>query len=200
MIVFYLLGLIVLSFIAQFTIPGYTNALIFDPPLAISEPWRFVTSIFLHSQGDLLHIFFNGYALFLFGTILQSKITKNDFLKIFFLGGIVGSAIYYLTILIGLTLPHPALGASGAIYAVMGAVAVVLPNMRIYMWFFPMRMREAVIFWVIIETLGTFNINSGIASAAHLGGLAFGYLYAKYFLKREVPYDPYYWVVKENPQ
>ncbi len=198
MIAFYLLAAIVLSYIAQLAIPGYTNILIFDPLSALTEPWRFVTSIFLHSTTDMLHIFFNGYALFLFGTILESKITKKDFLTIFFIGGIVGSILYYLTIVVEFASPIPALGASGAIYAVLGATAVMLPEMRIYMWFFPMKMKYAVIFWVLMETFGTLSVASGIASAAHLGGLAFGLIYTKYFVKKEVPYDPYYWAVKEN--
>ena len=196
MITLYLLAMILVSFIAQSLIPGYTQALIFSPPLALAEPWRFVTSIFLH-QGSL-HIFFNGYALFLFGTILQSKVSKKDFLTIFFIGGIVGSVIYYLTILAGITPPLPALGASGAVYAILGAVAVILPELQIYMWFFPMKMKQAVIFWVIMEMLGTFDTSSGIASAAHLGGLAFGFLYAKFFVTRATPADPYYWAVKSN--
>ncbi|MBI5133264.1 MAG: rhomboid family intramembrane serine protease, partial [Thaumarchaeota archaeon] len=140
----YLLALIVISFLGQYLIPGYTNALIFSPGLALSEPWRFLTSIFLH--GGVMHLFFNGYALFMFGNILESKVTKKDFLTIFFVGGLVGSFLYYLTIVLGIIPPIPALGASGAIYAVMGAVAALLPDLRIYMWFFPMRMREAVIF------------------------------------------------------
>ncbi|MDO8554052.1 MAG: rhomboid family intramembrane serine protease [Candidatus Micrarchaeota archaeon] len=198
MIAFYLLVVIVLSYIAQLAFPWYTNLLIFAPQLALSEPWRFVTSIFLHSTKDILHIFFNCYALFLFGTILESKVTKKDFLTIFFMGGIIGSILYYLTIMIGIIPPIPALGASGAIYAVLGATAVMLPEMRIYMWFFPVKMKYAVIFWILMETFGTFSVASGIASAAHLGGLAFGLIYTKYFIKKEVPVDPYYWAVKEN--
>jgi len=183
MLSIYLLAVMVLSFILQQIIPGYTESLYFDPSTALSEPWTFVTSIFLH--GGLMHLFFNGYALFLFGSILERKVSKRDFLIIFFVGGIIGSIVYYLTIVAGIAPNVPALGASGAIFAILGAVAVLLPNLRIFFFFFPMRMREAAILWFIIEFLGTFNTSSGIASAAHLGGLAFGVLYAYYLLRKQ---------------
>jgi membrane associated rhomboid family serine protease len=160
-----------------------TSLFIFAPSVALTEPWRFVTSIFLH--GSIMHLFFNAYALFLFGTILERQVSKGDYLLIFFGAGFAGSLLYYMTYVLGIIPPIPALGASGAIYGILGAVAVLLPDMRIYMWFFPMRMREAAMFWVVLELIGAFNISSGIASAAHLGGLVFGLLYA-WHLKRKV--------------
>ena len=183
MLSLYLLAVMVISFILQQVIPGYTEALYFDPSKALSEPWLFVTSIFLH--GGLMHLFFNGYALFLFGSILERKVSRKDFMIIFFAGGIIGSLVYYLTIVTGIAPDIPALGASGAIFAILGAVAVLLPNLRIFFFFFPMRMREAAILWFIIEFLGTLNTSSGIASAAHLGGLVFGVLYAYHLLRKQ---------------
>lgn len=174
----YLLVAIGISFILQLAVPGFTEAFVFSPLHALSEPWRFLSSMFLHSTERLDHIFFNAYALFMFGSILESRISQKDFLTIFFVGGLIGGALYYLTYVIGIIPPIPALGASGAIYAVLGAVAVLLPNLRIFMWFFPMRMQHAAILWVAIEFLGTFDASSGVGSAAHLGGLLFGLAYA----------------------
>lgn len=172
----YLLGTMILIFIAQLTIDGFTENLIFIPELTFVEPWRVVTSIFLH--GGITHLFFNGYALFLFGNILESKASQKDYLAIFFGAGIVGAFLYYLLVVAGISPALPALGASGAIYGILGAVAVLFPNMRIYMWFFPMRMREAAILWALISIVGTFDTASGIGHAAHLGGLVFGWIYA----------------------
>lgn len=162
--------------------PFFTEMFYFDPSLALSEPWRFLTSIFLH--GGFSHLFFNMFALFLFGMILERNVGRKEFLKIFIAGGIIGSIIYYITVITGIASPTPALGASGGVYAILGALAILTPNLTIFLFFIPMKMRQAAIVWVIIEFLGVFNDASGIASAAHLGGLIFGILYAMSFKKK----------------
>jgi len=181
-------------FFLQIIFPYFTEMFYFDPALALVEPWRFVTSIFLH--GDHIHLLFNMFALFLFGTILARNVGRNEFLKIFLAGGVIGSLIYYLTILIGIAPPVPALGASGGIYAILGALAILTPNLTIFLFFIPMKMKNAVIVWIILEFLGVFNTASGVASAAHLGGLIFGILYAMSFKKKVYEpefYEPNYY-------
>lgn len=163
--------------------PFFTGMFYFDPVLALSEPWRFITSIFLH--GDFSHLFFNMFAFFLFGSILERKVGKIEFIKIFISGGIIGSILYYITIVSGIAPAIPALGASGGIYAILGALVILTPNLTIFLFFVPMKMRQAVFVWIIIEFLGVFNTMSGIASAAHLGGLFFGLGYA-YLLNKKV--------------
>ncbi len=172
----YLLAVIGIAFLFQLMSPGITEYFVFAPLLALTEPWRFLTSIFLH--GGLAHLFFNAYALFLFGSVLERKVSQKDYMVIFFGAGLLGGFLYYATYLLGIIPPIPALGASGAIYGILGAVAVLFPEMRIFFWFIPMKMRHAALLWVAIEFLGTFDISSGIASAAHLGGLLFGLAYA----------------------
>ncbi len=176
----YLLAAIALVFIIQLAVPGFTESYVFDPSLAIAQPWRFVTCMFLHA--DPTHILFNGLALFMFGTILDRQVSSRQFLFIYFGAGIFGGLLYYATYLLGIIPPIPALGASGAIYGILGTVAILLPDLRIFFYFIPMKIRYAVIVWIIIEFLGTFDISSGIASAAHLGGLLFG-IACGYYLK-----------------
>jgi membrane associated rhomboid family serine protease len=187
----YLLMLIGLMFVLQLLTGGLdgmvTHLFVFVPSLALTEPWRFLSSMFLH--GSLLHLFFNGYALFLFGSILERKVSRKDYLVIFFAAGLIGGLAYYSTYLFGIIPDIPALGASGAVFGILGAVAVLLPNLRIFVWFIPMSMRQAAIFWLVLEFIGTFNVASGIASAAHLGGLVFGLGYAWYLKNR--PMDVY---------
>jgi len=194
----YLLLAIGLIFIVQLSTGGFdgpfTRALDFDPLLAFSQPWRFVTCIFLH--GGLLHLVFNAYALLMFGTVLESRVSSRDYLIIFFGAGIIGSLLYFLTYAFGIIPPIPALGASGAIYGILGAVAMVLPDLRIFFWFIPMRMREAAILWFILELLGSFDTSSGVASAAHVGGLIFGLAYG-WYLKNNAP--PVYSVYETRP-
>ncbi len=177
MLSFYLIGLMVAIFFMQM-IPGVTEALIFDPLLALSQPWRFLTSMFVHEGVE--HLFFNMLAMLMFAPILERRIGAIKLLLVFIAAGIIGSVLYYATIVTGFAPPVPALGASGGIYGILGAMTVLTPNLVVYVMFFPMRMREAAAVWIILELLGTFNPYSGIASAAHLGGLIFGILYARH--------------------
>ncbi len=182
------LGLIALAFVLQLLVPSFTEMFYFDPNLFLVQPYRIFTSMFLH--GSFAHIFYNGLALLMFGTLLERRVGSMEYSKIFILGGIIGSLGYYLTVLLGIIPPLPALGASGAIYAVLGALSVLMPNLVIYVYFIPMRIREATILWVLLEFIGMFNPVSTVGHAAHLGGLIFGYLYGKHLLKKEM--DLYY--------
>ncbi|MDD5022668.1 MAG: rhomboid family intramembrane serine protease [Candidatus ainarchaeum sp.] len=188
MIAFILLAVICITYILQLIFPSMlgiplTELFYFDPSRAFSEPWLFITSIFLH--GSFIHLFFNGYALFLFGSILEHKIKTKNFLILFFLAGLIGSIFYFSTILLNIAPAIPALGASGAIFGILGALAVLMPEMRIWLWFFPMRMKHAALLWIALELFGTFNTGSGIASAAHLGGLLFGVIFGFYLKNKD---------------
>ncbi len=195
-----LLAVMGIAFLFQMVSVDFTAAFIFIPTIALQEPWRFISSMFLH--GDMMHIFFNAYALFLFGSILERKISQRDYLIIFFGAGIIGGLLYFAmsltefasmcTTISGGEIPCPALGASGAVYGLLGAVAVMLPNMRIFVFFMPMPMRYAAILWFAISFFGTFTDDgSGIGHAAHLGGLLFGIAYA-WFLSRKGTQETYY--------
>jgi len=190
---FPILAFILIMFILQGLVPGFTESLYFVPSKILTEPWRMVTSIFLH--GGFMHLLLNAWALFLFGTLVEKKAGEEEFFKIFIIAGIVGSLGYWLVYAVGIIPDVPALGASGAIFGIMGAAAVLFPDMVLYIWFFPMRMREAAILFAIIELYGTMTMtSSGIASAAHLGGLIFGFLYMKWRMQRMVEeyYSSYY--------
>lgn len=179
----FLLVLIVVVFLFQITISGFTELFWFNPANIASQPWGFFTSMFLH--GGLMHLFFNGFALLMFGPFLEQRIGSRRFLELFIGAGLAGSIFYYLFVIAGVTPALPALGASGAIYGILGALAVLMPSMMVFVMFVPMPMRYAAIVWVFIEFIGTFNPASGIANAAHLGGLFLGLAYAKYFVNRE---------------
>ena len=167
----------VLMFLLQLIMPGLTEAFYFDPSKALAEPWRFITSMFLH--GGIGHIFFNMYALWLFGSIVERRVGSLEFLKLYFLAGIFGNITYLLAVYSGIYPNVPALGASGAVYGVLGAASVLYPNLVVFVWWVPMRLYQAAVLWFVLEFLGIFNPYSGIASAAHVGGLILGILYAK---------------------
>ncbi|MFN3910264.1 MAG: rhomboid family intramembrane serine protease [Candidatus Anstonellaceae archaeon] len=173
----YLLFLIVIVFFLQVIIgKNFIEVFILNP--AFLQPWQIVSAIFLH--GGIFHLMLNAYALYFFGQILEYKVGQKIFLLIFFLSGITGNLLYLSTFYLGIIPPIPALGASGAIYGIMGALAVLTPNLTLLIFgIIPMRIKEAAVLWFILEFLGSFDISSGIGSAAHLGGLVTGYLIAK---------------------
>ena len=168
-----LVGICVVVFVLQLFFPLIEDNFALYSSRVFSEPWLLVKSIFLH--GSFQHLFFNMFALGLFGFILENIIGSKKFIQIYLLSGIVAS--------IGAAIFYPAsLGASGAIYGIMGTLAVLRPKMRIWiMGFFPMPMYMAAIVWAGMDLIGMFA-PSGTANAAHLFGLGAGIL-AGFLLK-----------------
>jgi len=151
----------------------------FVPVLAFSQPWRFLTSIFLHA--NFAHLFYNMLALFFFGLYLERLVTQKIYLTIFFISGIFGNILFLLTTF---NPSIPAVGASGAIYGIIGALAALRPFAIVYVYFTPMPLIVMAFIWALISFIGIF-VPSGIAHAAHLSGLITGYLIGYFLKKRE---------------
>lgn len=171
---FKLIGICVAIFFIELFLP-LLQYFSFTPAYALSEPWTFVTSIFLHL--DFSHLFFNMFALFMFGIYLEQRVGGKTFLIIFFLAGIVGNIGYMVT---AQDPTIPAVGASGAIYGVMGTLAILYPSLVVWVFgLMPMPMILAAFFWGIMEYVGLFY-PSQVASGAHIFGLAIGILFGLY--------------------
>ncbi len=186
-----LIFILIIFFIIQLAIPGFTEAFYLEPSLVSSQPWLLITSVFLH--GGISHIAFNCFSLFMFGTILERRLSIVQYLSLFILAGIAGSVLYWLTWVLGIIPDIPALGASGAIFGILGACAVFFPNLMVYIYFFPIKIQHAAVLWFVLEFVGAFNTSSGIASAGHLGGLIIGILYAWYLQNGQKRYDVPAW-------
>ena len=149
--------------------------LAFIPIFALEAPWMFLTSIFLHS--NFSHLLFNMFALFFFGMYLERIVGRQIFVIIFILSGIVGNLGHMITT------PDPsipAIGASGAVYGVMGALAVLVPFMLVFVYgMLPLPMVVVAILYAILDLVGIFS-PSGIAHGAHLGGMFVGIVLALY--------------------
>ena len=166
--------IMIIIFFLQNVISKFTDLFILDSAKIISEPWRLVTSIFLH--GNLIHLVFNLFALIFFGLILEKQITSKNFLFVFFTSGILASiisAFFYSQVL----------GVSGAIFGVIGALTIIRPNIIVWVYNLPMPMFIASIIWVIADIIGIFN-PSGIANLAHLSGIIIGILMGIYYRKK----------------
>jgi len=149
-------------------------------PAAFWEtPWTIITNMFVHAGFG--HIFGNMLVLFFFGRFLTMLVGQKRFLWVYFGGGILGNILY---ILLGEPLSI-AVGASGAVYAIAGALVMMMPKLRVYLYFFiPMPLWLVVLVFFV---LWSFIPGLGIAWQAHLGGLIAG-LIAGYFFRKRLRY------------
>jgi membrane associated rhomboid family serine protease len=169
----WLSALIVLVFILQLIFSGFTDFFMLTEN-ALKMPWQFLTAVFLH--GSLTHLLYNLFALVLFGLILESVIGSKRFFWLFMISGIGANLISFFW--------YPnALGASGAIMAIIGCLAVLRPMMIVWAFNLPMPMFVLAIIWVVGSILGIFGLGDpGTGHLAHLSGLFLGLLYG-FFLR-----------------
>jgi len=170
------IGIAIAGFIIQFiTGPGIWQYFAFIPEHAITRPWTFITTIFLHA--DINHLFFNMFMLFAFGINLERLLGKNKFLIIFLVSGILGNIGYWITT--G-NYSIPAIGASGAVYGLMGTLAILAPFMKFYVWgLVPVPMIVLTALYAIGDIFGLFT-PSNIAHGAHIAGLIAGIAFGIY--------------------
>ena len=138
--------------------------------------WQFVTYMFLH--GGFGHIFFNMFALWMFGVELESNWGTKDFLKYYFLTGIAAGIS---TALFSWGSTIPTIGASGAVYGILAAYALFFPDRYVYLYLlFPIKMKYLAVILGLIEFLSLRHGGTNIAHAAHLGGMVIGYFYLRH--------------------
>lgn len=140
------------------------------------QPWQLLTSAFLH--GGLLHIGTNMYGLWMFGSDVERILGSRRFLKLYFTS-VLAAAVAQLVVTAGLSQVVPTLGASGGIFGVLVAFAMIFPERRILLIFppIPMRARTFVLIYAAIELFaGVTGAQAGVAHFAHLGGLFGGWL------------------------
>jgi membrane associated rhomboid family serine protease len=150
-------------------IPGGSvyQALAYYPPLTAIEPWRMITSVFVHLS--ILHILFNMYSLFIFGPMMERMLGRLRFAALFLLAGFGGS--------VGVLLIAPntvVAGASGAIFGLLGAFFVIQRHLG---------GNNAQLLIVIGLNLVIGFVVPGIAWQAHIGGLIVGALVALIFVR-----------------
>lgn len=152
--------------------PAVSRYLAFYPWGVLQHPWTPVTYMFLH--GGFMHILFNMWALYLFGPRVEERLGGRRFLGLYFVSGLSGAALSFLT-------PHAGvIGASGAVFGVFFAFARFWPRVQIFIWgIFPIEARTLVIVGTVISLWFGYRGGGGIAHFAHLGG----YLGAWVFLR-----------------
>ncbi|MFP4045679.1 MAG: rhomboid family intramembrane serine protease [Candidatus Aenigmatarchaeota archaeon] len=179
-----------LVFMLQASIQDFSEFLYIVPKFSslMERPWTIFTSIFLHGSG--FHLFVNMLVLFFFGGELERRVGSRKFLEIFLISGLLANIGYSLfSNLSGNFVP--ALGASGAIFGVFAALAIIAPEIKVLIWFvLPLKIRHALIIFALYDIFllpmealgGTF-----IANSAHLSGVAIGLIYGYKLKNKQKP-------------
>ena len=181
------------------------------------KPLQIVTYMFMH--GDFMHLFFNMFALFMFGRVLEGVWGSKRFLTFYMVTGIgagliqeVVQFIYYETQLsmysgvnlgAGVVVPMAqylnlwvTVGASGAVYGMLLAFAMTFPNERMFVipFPFPIKAKYFVLIFGALELLSGISNRAGdnVAHFAHLGGMLFGLIMILYWRKKGEINGPYY--------
>lgn len=151
------------------------------PTAFFKKPWTFLTSVFLH--GGFWHLFVNMLVLFFFGGELERRVGSRKFLEIFMISGIAGNLGFVLLSLV-MNSPVPAVGASGAVFGVFAALAIIAPEIRVLLWFvIPLKIRHALVLFALWN-LFLLPYGGPVANSAHLSGLLIGLVYG-YTLKKK---------------
>ncbi len=166
------------------------------PVLFLAQPWTILTSMFVH--GGLWHILANMYMLYFFGSSVYRLVGKGRFLAVYFAGGILGNIFHIFLSILGNILSVSFLGnpfiavvgASGAVFALGGVLAMMTPKMKVFIFPIPIpfSLWKAVIGGFLILTI--LSSMFSISWQGHLGGLLLG-LGAGYFFKKRARYFIY---------
>jgi membrane associated rhomboid family serine protease len=179
-----ILGVNVVVFLLQGTLGDSTTLLFALWPLGPSPfgpdagfmPWQLVTYSFLH--GGFAHIFFNMFAVFMFGSTLEQFFGTRFYLLLYF-ASVVTAAVTQLIVNEIMGSPYPTLGASGGVFGLLLAFGMYFPHQRIMLIFPPIPMPA----WVAVTAFGALELffgitgtQAGVANFAHLGGMLGAFL------------------------
>jgi membrane associated rhomboid family serine protease len=169
----FLIALNVLIFAITLARPEAIYFLGLTPAYLSQQPWTVISAMFVH--GNWLHILFNMISLYFLGSFFLRAAGERSFLAVYFLGGLAGNILYFLLAPPFIT----GIGASGAIFALGGALVIMVPTVRVFILPIPVPMP----LWVAIIIFFLLSFLPGIAWQAHLGGFLLG-LIAGLILKR----------------
>lgn len=144
--------------------------------------WQPLTYMFMH--GGTMHLFFNMFALWMFGRIIEPTLGTTKFLIYYFVCGLGGAIFQEAGQLMGLINPYAmTIGASGAVYGILLAFGVFYPNERMFIIPipFPIKAKWFVIGYGVIELMEGLMSNDGVAHFAHLAGMLFGLILILYW-------------------
>jgi membrane associated rhomboid family serine protease len=153
--------------------------------------WQLLTFQFMHA--GWLHLIFNSLAIFFFGRSVETVLGGRRFLAVYFSSGIIGGVVQML---FALCLPKifggSVVGASAGAYGLVAAFAVInwTEQFTLLIYFIPVAMRGKTLLWVSIglALVGLLTPGSGVANAAHLGGILTGFFCVRYIFQDRWPH------------
>ncbi len=154
--------------------PWHTSDIPTVPPF---EVWQLVTYGFMH--GGPTHLFFNMFALYMFGSEIERSMGTPKYLSYYFTCVIGAAAAQLLVLALANSPPIPMVGASGGVFGILLAFGIAYPHRRILLLIPPIPMPAwlfVTLYGALELALGVFGTNQGVAHFAHLGGMAAGYL------------------------
>ena len=146
-------------------------------------PWQLVTYGFLH--GNLTHIAFNMFGLWMFGRELERMMGQKRFLTYYFTC-VIGAGLVQLIVAGTQGGLYPTVGASGGVFGILLAYGMTFPNRMVVLMFppIPMKAKYFVLFYGLFELyLGLSGGAPGVANFAHLGGMFFGFVLLRYWAR-----------------
>ncbi len=167
-VTFALIALCVAVYVLEFVYPDAIMSLLaLNSNAVLYKPWSLLTYMFVHASNA--HIFYNMFGLVLFGMVLESVIGSRRFIMLYLAAGIASG-------IAGLAFYSSMVGASGAVFGIIGCLAVLRPKMQVWVFFISAPMAIASIFYVFYDMIGIF-LPDGIAHIAHLAGIGIGLVY-----------------------
>lgn len=161
-----IIAVCVVVFLLQWSVGDLTSQLGFRPVEALAQPYRFLTSAFLHSTSFLPHIFMNMYALWLLGPYLEELFGPVRFAALYLVSAVGGSVGYFVIVPADPESAGWSVGASGAIFGLFAAYLVVARQLK--------RDATGIVGIILINAVIGFVPQFNIAWQAHLGGLVAG--------------------------
>jgi membrane associated rhomboid family serine protease len=151
--------------------------------------WQLLTFQFMHA--GWLHLIFNSIAIFFFGRQIEMIFGSARFLTLYFSSGIVGGLVQMLFALAFPTFNGAVVGASAGGYGLVAAFAALnwTERFTLFIYFMPVAMRGRTLFWgvIVLAVIGILTPNSGVANAAHLGGILTGFVFARWIFSSNGP-------------
>ena len=180
----------VLIFMATALLSKAGNAIMEYCALSLGTPffhvYQFITYMFLHANFE--HIFFNMFALWMFGRTLEYELGQKRFLTYYMVCGIGAALIQYLTALAFGEFPLVLVGASGAVMGLLLAFGVLHPNAVIMLLIppIPMKAKWFVVIYGVIELFLGWRGVGNVAHFAHVGGMLWGFLLLQWWKQRGI--------------
>jgi len=174
----YLIFINAAFFILAFINPRINNYLAMIPPLITQRHWYWQLFTYMFVHGSFGHLFFNMLGLYMFGMPVERRLGSREFLLFYLLVGTLSGIFSFIAYLLA-GQAFILVGASGAIYGLLLAFAVLYPRARVLLFgIIPIRAPVLVVGYTFLEIFNQVSgSRQGVAHLTHLAGFAFAYLY-----------------------